>query len=100
MQFVHNESEREYAMTEKSGDEVSMRYLNHTEKSTDNLNLSMRYLENFAVAFAHGEMNPRKRHTMEDCHRVIPELEGCENFSYFGVYDGESQISKDIQMVD
>lgn len=43
---------------------------------------------NYKVAYAHGEMNPKKRHTMEDVHRVIPVLDGLPLYSYFGVYDG------------
>ena len=44
---------------------------------------------NYKVAYAHGEMNPKKRHTMEDVHRVLPSLEDLPLYSYFGVYDGE-----------
>lgn len=43
---------------------------------------------NFRNAFAHGEMNPRKRSTMEDVHRVVEALDGDIDVSYFGVYDG------------
>ena len=43
----------------------------------------------YKFASAHGEMNPRKRHTMEDCHRVLPQLSvDLSQYSYFGVYDG------------
>lgn len=46
---------------------------------------------NYKVAYAHGEMNPKKRHTMEDVHRVLPVLdEELPLYSYFGVYDGEA----------
>jgi hypothetical protein len=44
---------------------------------------------NYKVAYAHGEMNPKKRHTMEDVHRVTPVLDGMPLYSYFGVYDGK-----------
>ena len=44
---------------------------------------------NYKVAYAHGEMNPKKRHTMEDVHRVLPSLEDLPLYSYFGVYDGK-----------
>jgi hypothetical protein len=44
---------------------------------------------NYKVAYAHGEMNPKKRHTMEDVHRVLPTLEDLPLYSYFGVYDGK-----------
>jgi hypothetical protein len=50
---------------------------------------------NYQFAYAHGEMNPKKRHTMEDVHRVQPILEDCPLYSYFGVYDGEDD-SKDM----
>ena len=43
----------------------------------------------YIAAYAHGEMNPKKRHTMEDCHRVLPVLSpDLPQYSYFGVYDG------------
>lgn len=44
----------------------------------------------YKLACQHEEMNPRKRHTMEDCHRIIPKLLEQQNsiFSYFAVYDG------------
>jgi serine/threonine protein phosphatase PrpC len=43
----------------------------------------------YKFASAHGEMNPRKRHTMEDCHRVLPQLAAdLPQYAYFGVYDG------------
>jgi hypothetical protein len=45
---------------------------------------------NYKVAYAHGEMNPKKRHTMEDVHRVVPVLPDFPLYSYFGVYDGEN----------
>jgi hypothetical protein len=43
---------------------------------------------NYKLAVAHGEMNPRRRSTMEDCHRVVPVLSDLSTVSYFGVYDG------------
>lgn len=46
---------------------------------------SMRY----RLAVAHEEMNSRRRNTMEDCHRILPTLEGeLSKYSYFGIYDG------------
>lgn len=42
----------------------------------------------YKLACAHAEMNPRKRNTMEDCHRVVENFNGDENLAYFGVYDG------------
>lgn len=33
-------------------------------------------------------MNPRKRNTMEDCHRVVTNFNNDENLMYLGVYDG------------
>jgi len=44
--------------------------------------------KNYRRSCAHEEMNPKRRSTMEDCHRIIPALGGDENVSYFGVYDG------------
>lgn len=44
---------------------------------------------NFVAATVHSEMNPRKRSTMEDCHRLLPDLDTDKLVSYFGVYDGE-----------
>ena len=43
---------------------------------------------NYIAAMAHEEMNPRRRNTMEDVHRIVPALKGIPEFSYFGVYDG------------
>jgi len=43
---------------------------------------------NYRLAVSHEEMNPRRRNTMEDVHRIIPTLEGVPEYSYFGVYDG------------
>ena len=43
---------------------------------------------NYRLACAHDEMNPKKRCTMEDCHRVVSALGGDPTMSYFGVYDG------------
>jgi serine/threonine protein phosphatase PrpC len=46
--------------------------------------------KNYLMAVAHEEMNPRRRSTMEDVHRMINNLLMDENetYSYFGVYDG------------
>jgi serine/threonine protein phosphatase PrpC len=43
---------------------------------------------NFRCVCSHDEMNPKRRSTMEDCHRIIESLGGDSNLSYFGVYDG------------
>ena len=45
-------------------------------------------LDNFVMATSHEEMNPRRRNTMEDVHRIVPRLRGSPEYSYFGVYDG------------
>ena len=42
----------------------------------------------YQLACAHAEMNPRKRNTMEDCHRIVPNFNEDPNMAYFGVYDG------------
>lgn len=44
----------------------------------------------YKFAVSHEEMNPRRRHTMEDCHRIIPNLlhHNDSDFAYFAVYDG------------
>ncbi len=34
------------------------------------------------------EMNPLRRSTMEDVHRVLPVFDGDENLSFLGIYDG------------
>jgi len=56
--------------------------------------------QNYKFACAHEQMNAKKRSTMEDCHRIVPDLlESLQNintenkkdlglYSYFGVYDG------------
>lgn len=44
--------------------------------------------KNFRLAVSHAAMNPRKRSTMEDVHRVVEQLDGDPKVSYFGVYDG------------
>lgn len=44
--------------------------------------------QNFKLASSHEEMNPNRRNTMEDIHRIIPNLFNDNNLSYFGVYDG------------
>jgi serine/threonine protein phosphatase PrpC len=43
---------------------------------------------NYVLASSHEEMNPNRRHTMEDVHRIVPTLCGDETLSYFAVYDG------------
>jgi len=43
---------------------------------------------NYKTAVSHEEMNPRRRNTMEDVHRIVANLKGSEEYSYFGVYDG------------
>lgn len=46
---------------------------------------------NYKLAVAHEEMNPRRRNTMEDVHRIVHDLMGSSDdsvISYFGVYDG------------
>lgn len=43
---------------------------------------------NYALASACEEMNPSRRNTMEDVHRIVPQLGGDSSYSYFGVYDG------------
>ena len=43
---------------------------------------------NYRLVSSYEEMNPRRRSTMEDVHRVVPALGGDPNMSYFGVYDG------------
>lgn len=42
----------------------------------------------YRAAVSHDEMNPKRRSTMEDCHRIVGALGGDANVSYFGVYDG------------
>jgi len=42
----------------------------------------------YIFASSHAEMNPRKRNTMEDVHRIVPALDGDSSTSYFAVYDG------------
>jgi hypothetical protein len=37
-------------------------------------------------------MNPRRRCTMEDVHRVVPQLGDLNLYSYFGVYDGTAAV--------
>jgi serine/threonine protein phosphatase PrpC len=43
---------------------------------------------NYLLASSHEEMNPNRRHTMEDVHRIVPCLCGDQTLSYFAVYDG------------
>lgn len=57
---------------------------------------SVKKYTSFREYTAHEEMNPKRRSTMEDCYRVLPDLFKDNNaytdtqslFSYFGVYDG------------
>ena len=42
----------------------------------------------YRLAVDHSEMNPTRRNTMEDAHRIVPGLDGDSSTSYFGVYDG------------
>jgi serine/threonine protein phosphatase PrpC len=53
--------------------------------------------ETFRMYSSHEEMNPKRRNTMEDCYRIVPNLikltdnndpSITSTFSYFGVYDG------------
>ena len=44
--------------------------------------------QNYRVAYSHEEMNPKRRSTMEDCHRIVESLDSNPLLSYFGVYDG------------
>lgn len=69
---------------------------------------------NYMYCCTHEEMNPRRRSTMEDVHRVVPYLAGSNEYSYFGVYDGhggrhivdfleetlENNISTELQLPD
>ena len=60
-------------------------------EAIDNSNENMSEpLIGYKLAVFHEEMNPRRRNTMEDCHRIIPRLITAGNsvYSYFGVYDG------------
>ena len=51
----------------------------------------------YRLAVAHEEMNSRRRNTMEDVHRIIPELDSdLEDHSYMAIYDGHGGR----QMVD
>jgi serine/threonine protein phosphatase PrpC len=45
-------------------------------------------VKNYRLAVAHEAMNPRKRSTMEDVHRVVEALGEDPSLSYFAVYDG------------
>ncbi len=64
--------------------------MNHTRFQKMLHNQRWTNSKNFRVAVAHEEMNARKRHTMEDVHRVIENLfdNSDDSYSYFGVYDG------------
>ena len=46
----------------------------------------------FKFAVAHEEMNSRRRNTMEDVHRILPQLDPSHptlsEYSYIGIYDG------------
>ena len=69
---------------------------------------------NFKLVCAHEEMNPRRRNTMEDVHRIVSSLPGAPEYSYFGVYDGhggrqivdyleeglEANVSNELQQQD
>jgi len=69
---------------------------------------------NYKLVCAHEEMNPRRRNTMEDVHRIVPSLPGAPEYSYFGVYDGhggrqivdyleeslEANVSNELQQLD
>ena len=71
-----------------------------SSSSSSSLLHSMSVCSNYKFACAHEQMNAKKRSTMEDCHRIVPDLlESLQNvntqnkkdlslFSYFGVYDG------------
>ena len=70
--------------------------------------------KNYTLAVSHEAMNPRKRSTMEDVHRIVEALEGDDTLSYFGVYDGhggrkiadflepnlEANISRELKFAD
>eukprot|EP01031_Cornospumella_fuschlensis_P034669 gene34669-41983_t len=44
---------------------------------------------NFRLAVAHEEMNSRRRNTMEDVHRILPQLhDSLPQYSFLGIYDG------------
>ena len=74
--------------------------LSTTTSSSSSLLHSMSVCSNYKFACAHEQMNAKKRSTMEDCHRIVPDLlESLQNintqnkkdlslYSYFGVYDG------------
>lgn len=44
----------------------------------------------YKLVVYHEEMNPRRRSTMEDVHRIVPHLvsHNGSSYAYFGVYDG------------
>lgn len=45
--------------------------------------------QNYTLAVAHEEMNSRRRNTMEDVHRILPQLhQKLPEMSYFAIYDG------------
>jgi serine/threonine protein phosphatase PrpC len=52
---------------------------------------------NYLLASSHEEMNPNRRHTMEDVHRIVPCLCGDESLSYFAVYDGHGGYTTPCQ---
>jgi hypothetical protein len=70
-----------------------------TDKNTESLDYTslllptqnlfpMMEVGNYVLASSHEEMNPNRRHTMEDVHRIVPALCGDETLSFFAVYDG------------
>ncbi len=48
----------------------------------------MEFTANYILACSAEEMNPSRRNTMEDIHRIVPALGGDTSYSYFAVYDG------------
>lgn len=53
---------------------------------------------NYVLVSSHEEMNPNRRHTMEDVHRIIPSLGGDNTLSYFAVYDGHGGSMNDFNL--
>jgi hypothetical protein len=58
-------------------------------------NSILHFMSNFKLASSHEEMNPGRRNTMEDVHRIVPALGGDPTLSYFSVYDGHGGILLD-----